>query len=134
MDRFELERRTKRFAVSVIRFVGELPRSKAADVLGRQLLRSSTSIGANYREATRSLSRSDFLYKINLVEKEASETRYWLELLDEVRLGDPEHLAALLQESHELLAIFTRIGSTTKHNSLQAASYKTRTAPPNSKS
>jgi four helix bundle protein len=114
MDKKELEERTKRFALLVIRFVAELPKCKVNDVLGYQLLKSGTSIGANYREANRAESRNDFIHKIGVVEKEAAETQYWLELSQEARLGSTQEHQWLLQESGELLAIFTSIGKTTK--------------------
>ena len=114
MDKHELERRTKAFSIQVIRYVSELPKNKVTDVLGYQLLKSSTSIGANYREANRAESRSDFIHKIGIVEKEAAETRYWLELCQETNLGAPEARKSLLQESSELLAIFTSIGHSSK--------------------
>ena len=72
----DLEIRPKRFALAVIELVAGFPRSPAADVIGRQLLRSATSIGANYREANRGLSRADFSNKIGIVQKEGSETQY----------------------------------------------------------
>ena len=114
MDKAELERRTKAFALRVIRFVASLPKNKATDVLGYQLLKSGTSIGANYREANRAESRPDFIHKISLVEKEAAETQYWLELCVEANMGNLEERQWLLRESGELLAIFTSIGKTTK--------------------
>ena len=114
MDKRELEKRTKGFALRVVKFVSALPKSKATDVMGYQLLKSGTSIGANYREANRAESRNDFIHKIALVEKEAAETQYWLELFEEARIGNPEDRRWLLQESGELLAIFTSIGKTSK--------------------
>jgi len=117
MDKQELEQRTKRFALRVVRFVSALPKSKVTDVLGYQLLKSGTSIGANYREANRAESRKDFIHKIALVEKEAAETQYWLELFEEANISDPKERHWLLQESGELLAIFTSIGKTTKARS-----------------
>jgi four helix bundle protein len=110
MNKADLEGRTKAFAVEVITFVGGLPRSRVSNVLGNQLLRSGTSVGANYREANRAASRSDFTHKVSIAEKEAAETRYWLELLDAVDLGDKQRRSNLLQESNELIAIFTSIG------------------------
>ena len=89
------------------------------DTLGTQLLRSGTSLGANYREANRAQSRKDFIHKIALVEKEAAETQYWLELLDESRMGDSDDRRWLLQESGALLAIFTTIGKTSKSRRAQ---------------
>ena len=106
----DLERRTKLFAVRVIDFVSSLPRSMTGDVLTRQLLRSATSIGANYREANRGVSRADFSNKIGTVQKEATETQYWIELLIESKIGSEDIVLALLKESTELLAIFTTIG------------------------
>jgi four helix bundle protein len=114
MDKNELEKRTKRFALEIIKFVADLPKSKITDVLGYQLLKAGTSIGANYREANRAQSRQDFIHKIAIVEKESSETQYWLELFDASNIGDPASLSWLLSVSGELLAIFTSIGKTTK--------------------
>src|SRR5438270_6328090 len=109
----DLERRTKQFAVRVIDFVSKLPRSMTGDVLTRQLLRSATSIGANYREADRGVSRADFSNKIGTVQKEAAETQYWLELLMESGIARDEAVP-LHQEATEVLAIFTAIGKKLK--------------------
>jgi len=106
----DLEVRTKRFALSVIKLVGSLPRGMGSDILARQLLRSATSIGANYREANRGVSRADFANKIGTVHKEAAETQYWLELLIESGIARNEAPSQALQEATELLAIFTTIG------------------------
>ena len=108
----DLERRTKQFALQAIKFVSLLPRTRDADVLGRQLLRSATSIGANYREANRGVSRADFANKIGTVQKEASETQYWIELLFESGIAATSAAKALHAESTELLAIFTATGRT----------------------
>src|SRR5437588_9683915 len=110
----DLEQRTKHFALAVIKFCSSLPRNREADVLGRQLLRSATSIGANYREANRGVSRADFSNKIGTVQKEAAETQYWLELLIDSRLARSEDAQELLKESSELLAIFASIGKKLK--------------------
>ena len=114
MDKKELEKRTKKFALEVIRFVADLPKNKITDVMGYQFLKCGTSIGANYREANRAQSRQDFIHKIAIVEKEASETQYWLELFDALQMGNPTTRSWLLTESGELLAIFTSIGKTAK--------------------
>ncbi len=114
MDKEELERRTKAFALRVIRFVASLPKNKVNDMMGYQLVKAGTSIGANYREANRAESRNDFIHKISLVEKEAAESQYWLELFDEDKIGDAEERQWLLHESGELLAIFTSIGKSSK--------------------
>jgi four helix bundle protein len=114
MDKVELEQKTKRFALRVIEFVAQLSKSQVNNVLGYQLLKSGTSIGANYREANRAESRNDFIHKIGIVEKEAAETQYWLEFAQEAHLGSAEKRQWLLQESGQLLAIFTSVGKTTK--------------------
>ena len=114
MERRDLEKRTKIFALRVIRFVEDLPKGKVANVLGYQLLKSGTSIGANYREANRAESHNDFIHKIGIVEKEASETEYWLELFDEADIGNFEERGWLLREARELVAIFTATGRTAK--------------------
>ena len=114
MDKIELEERTKRFALRVIRFVSSLAKNKVTDVLGYQLLKSGTSIGANYREANRAQSRNDFIHKIAIVEKEAAETQYWLELCEDAGIGDAAERRSLLQESGQLLGSFTTSGKTAK--------------------
>jgi four helix bundle protein len=110
----DLESRTKHFALAVIKFASSLPRTREIDILTRQLIRSATSIGANYREANRGVSRADFANKIRTVQKEAAETQYWLELLLDSGLADGDGARELLQESSELLAIFSSIGKKLK--------------------
>jgi len=114
VDKGELEHRTKIFALQVIRFVARLPRNKVSDVIGYQVAKSGTSIGANYREANLAESRNDFIHKIAIVEKEAAETQYWLELCEEAQFGGREERGWLVKEAGELVAIFTRIGKTSK--------------------
>jgi four helix bundle protein len=114
-----LERRTKQFALQVIKFVSILPRTRDAGILARQLLRSATSIGANYREANRGVSRADFANKIGTVQKEASETQYWIELLIESGITSNPSAKALLKEATELLAIFTATGRTLSRQNKQ---------------
>ena len=110
----DLEKRTKLFAISLVNFLSSLPRSNINDVLSYQLLKAGTSIGANYREANRAESKNDFKHKIGIVQKEASETQYWLELMNESGLFDKSKVLPLLKESSELLAIFTSIGKKLK--------------------
>src|SRR6266487_6123194 len=110
----DLEQRTKSFALAVIKFSSLLPRTREAEVLSRQLLRSATSIGANYREANRGVSRADFVNKIGTVQKEAAETQYWIEMLMESGISKTESAADLHKESTELLAIFVSIGKRLK--------------------
>jgi four helix bundle protein len=101
----ELKGRTKVFALRVIKLVDALPRGLAGQVIGKQLLRSATSVGANYRAVCREQSRADFAAKLSIVVEEADETLYWLELLKESNLVKPARLAELLKEAGELLAI-----------------------------
>lgn len=108
----DLEKRTKQFSIAVIKFTASLSRTREVDILARQLLRSGTSIGANYREANRGVSRPDFANKIGTVQKEASETQYWLELFLESDINAAP--IALHKEASELLAIFTGIGKKLK--------------------
>jgi four helix bundle protein len=114
MDRRELEERTKIFSINVIQLVTTLPKNKATDVISYQILKSATSIGANYREAARAESKADFIHKIGVVEKEASETIYWLELIKESLVPNDNTIDNLLKECHELLAIFVVSGKTAK--------------------
>ncbi|RWY50932.1 four helix bundle protein [Mucilaginibacter gilvus] len=116
MDKIELQKRTKRFAVDVIKFVGELPSNRAINVLVNQVLRSSTSIGANYRAACKGKSTADFINKIVIVEEEADECIYWLEIMDESGLVQSSKTLVLRDEAKELTAIFTAIGKTAKEN------------------
>jgi four helix bundle protein len=105
MTEEEFKTRTKRVALRVIRLVQALPRSATAEVIGKQLLRSGTSIGANYRAACRGKSRADVLHKLTIVEEEADESLYWIELLTEAGLMAPEKVTALSSEVGELLAM-----------------------------
>jgi len=102
----DLKQRTKRFSLDVIRLCENLPSRPAARVICNQLLRSATSVGANYRAARRARSNADFVSKIGIVLEEANESGYWLELLKERGLLTEQRLAQLLQEAEELVAIF----------------------------
>lgn len=97
--------RTKKFGLSIIRLADSLPRTRSADVLSRQILRSGTSVGANYRAACRAKSTADMLYKLKIVEEEGDETIYWLELLGESGLVPQEKLTGLIDECNQLLAM-----------------------------
>jgi four helix bundle protein len=114
MEGEELKRRTKDFALQIIGLVESLPRSRSADVIGQQILRSATSIGANYRAACKARSRADFISKITVVEEEADESLYWLELLADSGILKKEQLGSLIREARELTAIFTASGKTAK--------------------
>lgn len=97
--------RTKKLALDVIQLVEDLPKTRAADIISRQLLRSATSIGANYRAACRGKSTPDVMAKLAIVEEEADETVYWLELLAESDIVVPERLSDLLKETNEIIAM-----------------------------
>jgi four helix bundle protein len=101
----EMQARTKAFAVRVIKLVGALPRGLAPQVIGRQLIRSATSVGANYGAACRAQSRAEFAAKLSIVVEESDESLYWLELLRETELIKPELLSAIIKEANELVAI-----------------------------
>ncbi|HXX24961.1 MAG TPA: four helix bundle protein [Terriglobia bacterium] len=110
----ELQARTKAFALRVITLVDTLPRSTAGQVIGRQLLRSATSVGANYRAACRAQSHAEFAAKLSVVVEEADETLYWLELLHQSSLVKPMRLNDLLKEANELVAISVAARKTAK--------------------
>lgn len=112
----DLRIRTKQFAIRIVRLYRALPRYEEARVIGRQLLRSGTSVGANYRAACRGRSRAEFLAKLGIVLEEADETLYWLELLQESEVVSSRRLAPLLQEAKELTAIFVSSIRTAKEN------------------
>jgi four helix bundle protein len=114
MAKTELEVRTKQFALDLIDLVERLPNGRAGDVVGRQLLRSGTSIGANYREANRAESKNDFIHKVDISTKEAAETEFWLELVSESERLKTQGSGEVLSESRELLAILTSVGRNTK--------------------
>ena len=105
MTKQELLQRTKAFALRVIKAVRALPKGEIADVLGRQLLRSGTSVGANYRAACRAKSSADFLNKLKIVEEECDESLYWMELLVESESLPLRRLEALMGEGDEILSI-----------------------------
>ena len=97
--------RTRQLALAIIQLVESLPRNRAADVIGRQLLRSGTSIGANYRAACRGKSKADVISKLAIVEEEADETIYWMEMLIESKIVQPSRLNLLMKESNEIVAM-----------------------------
>lgn len=105
----DLKERTRKFALRVIRLYTSLPKTTEAQVLGRQVLRSGTSVGAHYREAQRAKSNADFISKIEGGLQELEETAYWFELLVEARIVPEEKLRPLLNETNELTAIFVTI-------------------------
>jgi four helix bundle protein len=110
----ELQARTKAFALRIIKLVDVLPRTATGQIIGRQLLRSATSVGANYRSACRGQSHAEFAAKLSIVVEEADESLYWLELLEEAGLVKRERLTELLKEANELLAITAAARKTAK--------------------
>lgn len=105
MTEQQFKARTKEFALRIIRLTESLPKSRTASVIGQQLLRSGTSVGANYRAACRGKSSADVIAKLAIVEEEADESLYWMELLIETGLIPEKRLKALMQEGDEILAM-----------------------------
>jgi four helix bundle protein len=105
MNQGEMKQRTKLFALGIIQLVESLPKERTAEVLGRQLLRSGTSVGSNYRSACRAKSIADFISKMGIVEEEADESLYWMELLIEAGINVNLKMEALMKEAGELLSI-----------------------------
>jgi four helix bundle protein len=110
----ELRQRTKVFALRIIKLFRALPKSEEARVLGRQILRSGTAVGANYRSACRARSRADFISKIGITIEEADETAYWLELLIDAGIMRKARLDGLLVEADELVRILQASRTTAK--------------------
>ena len=107
MKQFEdLEERTRKFALRIIKLFRSLPKADDARILGKQLLRSGTSIGANYRAACRARSRAEFVAKLGIVLEEADETAFWLELVRDANIFPEAKLRDIIQEAKELVAIF----------------------------
>jgi len=111
-----LEERTKAFAIRIIKLSATLPATTESKVIRNQITKSGTSIGANYREANRARSKADFANKIKICESETSETKYWLELLENLDWMDTKKLQEIIVETKEILAIFTSIGNKLKSN------------------
>jgi four helix bundle protein len=106
----ELEKRTRKFTVRVIKLSKELPNTPEGRIIRNQITKSGTSIGANYREANRARSRADFKNKIKICESEASETQYWMEVIVEINWLSRERMKNEYDECSEVLAIFTSVG------------------------
>jgi four helix bundle protein len=110
----ELQHRTKQFALRIVRMFRALPRTEEARIIGRQVLRSGTSIGANYRAVCRARSKAEFTAKMGVVVEEADETVFWLEILVEAEIVPAAKMEDLLHEANELLAIFAASQYTAK--------------------
>lgn len=111
-----LKNRTRKFALAIIKLVEMLPKTRTADIIGKQLIRSGTSVGANYRSACRAKSNADFIAKMGTVEEETDETTYWLELLVESSILKIEDVELLMKEARELLAITVSSIRTARRN------------------
>jgi four helix bundle protein len=114
MTQAEMKRRTKQFALRVMNLVEGLPETNAGRVIGRQLLRSATSVGANYRAACRAKSTADFIAKLAIVEEEADESMYWMELLIESGQVKENLLTDLLDECNQIVSIVVSSIKTSK--------------------
>ena len=111
--------RTRDYALRVIRLVESLPKTRTADVIGRQLLRSATSVGANYRATQRAKSRADFINKLAIVEEESDECGYWIDLLGASGVVRPTRLESIIKETNELTAIVVAMIKTAKRSRAQ---------------
>jgi four helix bundle protein len=112
----ELKKRTKEFAVAIIKMTEELPRKNSTFAITNQIIRSSTSVGANYRAALRGRSKAEFIAKLGIVVEEADESVYWLEIIQESNLATEELIKNLWKEANELTAIFVSMLKTSKIN------------------
>lgn len=112
----ELKERTKQFALRIMNLVDVLPKTTSAITIGRQIIRSGTSVGANYRAACRGRSKAEFISKLGIVVEEADETCFWLELIIEGNLLPEAKVQALLKEANELTAIFVSSIKTSQQN------------------
>jgi four helix bundle protein len=112
----EMKQRTKQFALRIVKLVQSLPNDRVAATLGHQLLRSGTSVGANYRAACRARSDSEFRAKLGIVEEEGDESAYWMELLSDGGFVPVQRLQSLLQEADELVSIIVASIRTSKKN------------------
>jgi four helix bundle protein len=113
-----MQKRTKAYAIRVVKLFRRLPRTEEARIFGRQVLRSSSSAAANYRAACRSKSRADFVSKVNTATEEADETLFWLEMLEDAGIVKPALLADLKGEGNEIVKILSSSLETAKSHSL----------------
>jgi four helix bundle protein len=116
MDRKELQQRTKKFHVDVIKLCSDFPRNAAGFETAKQLIRAAGSVGANYRATVRAKSNADFIYKIEIVLEEADESHYWLEVIKEAEIKVGSEVDRLINEANQLTAIFAATDKTAKAN------------------
>ena len=116
MDSTQLKNRTKKFALDIIMFLRSVKQDQITQVLFNQLLRSATSVAANYRAACRAKSKPDFINKIGIVLEEADESLFWLELINESELLKNDRIGILMKEADELTAIFSSVRKSSREN------------------
>lgn len=116
MKQNDLKERTLTFSARIMDFVESLPESTSVKIISDQILRSSSSVGANYRAAGRSKSLKDFINKLKIVEEEADETLYWFELLERRKVESQDELKPMIKEANELVSIFVASINTAKSN------------------
>lgn len=114
MDRKILQERTKKFHIDVIKLCEDLPRNAAGFETAKQVIRSASSVGANYRATVRAKSKADFIYKVEIVLEEADESMYWLEVMRDAKLKVGDEIERLIKEANELTAIFAATDKTAK--------------------
>jgi four helix bundle protein len=105
MNEQDFKQRTKALALRVIKLVSSLPKNTVSEVIGKQLIRSGTAVGANYRAACRARSTADLIAKLRIVEEEADECLYWMELIVEAKLLEVTNLRSIMSETNEILAM-----------------------------
>ena len=125
MSESDLKKRTKAFALRILKLVDALPKTMAGRALSSQIVRSGTSVAANYRASCRAKSTADFIAKMGIVEEEADETLFWLELLDESKLVPAAKLTAIKQEANELIAITVTSIKAARRNRAPDSAFRT---------
>jgi four helix bundle protein len=118
---YDLEKRTASFGLAIISICKKIQKDPVSLPLISQLVRSATSVGANYMEANGANSKKDFVYKISLCKKEANESKYWLAMFESCILDEVAEIRRLKKEAHELTLIFQKIAYSSKHNNLKAS-------------
>jgi four helix bundle protein len=116
MTEKELKLRTRKFAVEILNLVDKLPNRRSGIIIGNQLGRSASSVASNYRAACRARSHAEFISKIGIVEEEADESTFWLDIIVDTKNSTAELIAPFLKEARELTAIFTAASKTAKQN------------------
>lgn len=116
MNRKELEARTKKFHIDIIKLCNDFPKTAAGFETAKQLIRAAGSVAANYRATKRAKSDADFIYKIEIVLEEANESHYWLEVINEAEIKTGKEIGRLIDEANQLTAIFAATDKTAKLN------------------